>query len=488
MEKIDIIIILIYFAALLGIGFIYSSKIKSSGDMFSASNKSPWWMSGISSYMTMFSAGTFVVWGGVAYKHGIVAITISMSFGISAFIAGYFLSGVWKEQNVSSAAEFIEKKYGFEVVQMYTWLGMITRIIGVAVAIYSLAVLVTSLVPLNEGNPFRNGLTGNLSINISIIVIGVIAVMYTLVGGLWAVLVTDVMQFVVLMAAVIYMVPSIISKAGGINTIVNNLPADHFKVFNSPYTSTFIIGWILIHVFKIGGEWAFVQRHLCVSNSKDAKKASYLFGSLYLITPILWMLPPIIFRTINSNINPEQAYILASQYALPAGMLGLVIAAMLSATASMADSELNVFAGALTLEFYAKRINKNASEIQLLKVGRIATLGIGALIILTSLSIPYLGGAEKLIISVTSLFVGPMVLPTIWALFSENVTKYHAYITVLISGLFSALLKFYLVNIPFVSANIKVIDLCFGILIPLMTLFIIEKYLKIKEKKVENLN
>lgn len=472
MNFIDLMVILLYFIVLLFIGFFLSSKITSAKEMFSAGGNSPWWISGISSYMTMFSAGTFVVWGGIAYRQGVVAITISMMFGVSAFIAGYFLAAKWKKTGVSSATEFIENKYGLRVVKMYTILLMITRIVGVAVAIYSLAVLVTSLVPLKEGNIFRSDATGNFSTNLAILIIGVVVVIYTFSGGLWAVMITDVMQFIVLMVAIVLMVPSIISKAGGINSILTSLPEGHLRLISSPYTFFFLVGWVIIHVFKIGGEWAFVQRHLCVKTERDAQKASYLFGVLYIITPILWMIPPIVFRAINSNVNPEQAYILASQYALPTGMLGLVIAAMLSATASMADSELNVFAGALTsLYNYSK--NNSLSEKELLKTGKFFTILIGIIIIFTSLMIPYLGGAEAIIISITSLFVAPMVLPTIWALFVKNVTPKHAYITVIVSAIASAILKFYLKKFDFFSSRMQEMDLAFGIIVPLATLIII---------------
>lgn len=472
MNYIDISVIAIYFVALLAIGFALSSKITSASEMFAAGGNSPWWVSGISSYMTMFSAGTFVVWGGIAYRQGVVAITISMMFGISAFIAGYFLAGKWKDTNLSSAVEFIEQKYGLTVVKMYTILLMLTRIIGVAVAIYALAVLVTSLVPLEEGNIFRDDNTGYFSVNLAILIIGIVIVLYTFSGGLWAVMLTDVLQFFILMVAVIVMIPLIISKAGGTEQILNTLPQGHLDLISSPYTFFFMIGWVIIHVFKIGGEWAFVQRHLCVRSREAAKKGAYLFGFLYLVTPILWMIPPIVFKAINPDVNPEQAYILASQYALPTGMLGLVIAAMLSATASMADSELNVFAGALTSLYDNAKHNK-LSEKQLLNVGRVFTIIIGGVIIFTSIMIPYMGGAEKLIISVTSLFVGPMVLPTIWALFYKNVSANFAYITVGISAVASAILKFFLNDIPYFAQNMQVMDLVFGIFFPVATLTIL---------------
>lgn len=276
------------------------------------------------------------------------------------------------------------------------------------------------------------------------------------------------------MLSVIVIIPLIINQGGGVDTIMANLPPDHFSLVSGGYTYLFLLGWILIHIFKVGGEWAFVQRHLCVETPRDARNASYLFGVLYLFTPVLWMLPPIIFRTINPESNPEQAYILAAQLVLPAGMIGLVVSAMLAATASMASSELNVYSGALTTEFYGKVINKNASERTLLNVGRLSTIMLGLLVIGISLSIPYLGGAEKLIVSVTSLFVGPMVMPTLWALFVSKVTKLHAYLTVIVTAACGAFLQFGLSDIPWVAGNMSVLNQAVGLVVPVMMLCIAE--------------
>lgn len=473
MNFLDLLVLLLFLVGMIGIGYWASKRMTNTSEMFSAGGKSPWWMSGISAYMTMFSAGTFVVWGGVAYRLGVVSIVICMSMGLSALIAGYLFAGKWKESGATSAAEFVRNKYGNGVLQMYTWLGIVTRIIGVAVALYSVSVIVCSLIPLSPDNPLANA-NGTLDVNFMIILAGLVIVLYTFMGGLWAVLLTDFTQFIILMLSVIVIIPLIISQGGGVDNILANLPQDHLSLVSGGYTYLFLLGWILIHIFKVGGEWAFVQRHLCVETPKDARKASYLFGILYMATPILWMLPPIVLRSMDPTINPEQAYILAAHSVLPAGMIGLVVSAMLAATASMASSELNVYSGALTTEFYGKVINKHASEKTLLNVGRLSTIMLGILVVGISLSIPYLGGAEKLIVSVTSLFVGPMVMPTLWALFVGKVTKLHAYLTVIVTAACGALLQFGLSGMPWVAANMSVLNQAVGLVIPLAMLCLAE--------------
>lgn len=479
MNIFDVLVLLAFLIGMIWIGYWSSKRMTNSEEMFSAGGKSPWWMSGISAYMTMFSAGTFVVWGGVAYRLGVVAITVCMSIGIAALIAGYLFAGKWKSSGATSAAEFIGEKYGQGVLQMYTWLGIITRIIGVAVALYSVAVIVSSLIPVSADNFFADD-KGFFSVNWLIFIVGTVIILYTFLGGLWAVLLTDFTQFLVLMLSVCIIVPLIYSAAGGSEAILSKLSEGHLSIFNSSYTPVFIMGWILVHVFKVGGEWAFVQRHLCVESPADARKASYLFGALYVVTPILWMLPPIIYSTINPAANPEQAYILSAKAVLPAGMIGLVVSSMLAATASMASSELNVFSGALTTEFYGKRINPRATDKQLMKVGKLVTIMLGSMVIGISITIPYLGGAEKLIVSITSLFVGPMVMPTLWALFVGKVTKLHAYLTVVVTACCGFLLQSVFSQIDWVASNMGVMNQAVGLVVPVAMLLIADGIMRKK--------
>ncbi len=84
---------------------------------------------------------------------------------------------------------------------------MVFRIIGVAVSLYSLAIILVAMMPLEEGNPLRDPTTGNLSLCWAVLIFGGIVVIYTMAGGLWAVLMTDVLQFIVLNLAILFVVP-----------------------------------------------------------------------------------------------------------------------------------------------------------------------------------------------------------------------------------------------------------------------------------------
>ncbi len=419
-----------------------SLRVKTTSDLFTASGQSPWWAAGLSGFMTMFSAGTFVVWGGIAYRLGIVAILINFCYGISAILVGYFVAGRWKRLGIRTPAQYVTLRFGTTALHFYTWTMMAYRLIGVAVALYSLAVLISALMPLPPENMLRDPTTGNIAIIWGIVLFGGLVVIYTMLGGLWGVLMTDVFQFIILNTALIFTIPLIFADpaVGGLSGFIENAPIGFFSPTADKYTWYFIAGWCAIHFFMVGAEWAFVQRFLCVKSEIAARKSCYLFGVLYIISPILWLTPPLLYRLIepippnatDSEIMllAENAYVRACQHVLPVGMVGMMVAAMCSATASMISSQLNVFAGVLTEDIYRNRFPKS-NETRLLWVGRSITLLLGIVLIGLALLVSNLGGAEKVIVTVTSLMATALLAPSLWGLFSRSLKSWVMWLTVL---------------------------------------------------------
>lgn len=482
----DYIIILLYVLGMIGVGIIFSRRIKSAGDMFSASGQSPWWISGLSAFMTMFSAGTFVVWGGVAYVYGVVAVAINMCYGVAALLVGRYVAARWRRLGVSSAAEFLQLRFGPSIVQFYTWFQGIVGIFAIGGAIYALSKIICALIDVPDGLWFADPQTGMLSVPIASISLCIMVIIIACTGGLWAVLVTDVLQFIVLFVSVIFVVPLILVKAGGWIRFLETAPEGFLSPVSGDYTWWFLTGWIIVHYFKIGGEWGFVQRYTCVRSPDDARRAANLFGILYLVSPIFWMFPALMLRVITPDIDPEQAYVLACQLVLPAGMMGLMVAAMTSATASAATTQLNVFAGAFTSEIYQRQINPAASENQLVMAGRIFTVILGLVVMSGALLIPRYG-YTRFVIDLTVLLTGPLVLPTIWGLFSRKINLATVWYTTLAGFSSAVIIKFgfaedgflseidtlYLIN-NWVVANQQLADLSVGILVPLAILTVVE--------------
>jgi SSS family transporter len=464
----DYLTLLLYVVGLFVISTLSARRTSSHEDMFSAGRNSPWWASGLSGFMTMFSAGTFVVWGGIAYELGFVAVAINTCYGIAALLVGFFVAGKWNALGVSTPAEFVQLRFGKTGLHFFTWTMLIKRILGVSVSLYALAVLLVALLPVD--------------LSTAILVFGAIVVLYTMQGGLWAVLMTDVLQFIVL-TIVVLMVAVLMLSGIDLQAATQYLPTSFFDPVAGSYGWFFLAGWVTINFFIIGAEWAFVQRYLAVQSPREAQKSSWLFGIMYLVTPLFWMLPPLLYRGQVDGVDKEQAYILAAQSVLPPGMLGLMFAAMFSATASMVSSQLNVFAGVLTHDFYRTLFRPDASEKRLVTVGRFFTALLGGLLVATAILVPHLGGAEKLIISINSLLVVPLFAPTLWGLFSRKIGIRHMIIVALTSFATGLLLRFGIAGNPwitpdsflhpfatFLSVHTQNIEVIIGVLLPLLML------------------
>lgn len=493
MQTLDYIVLLIYLAGIFLVGVIFSFRNKSEEDLFTAGGQSPWWAAGLSSFMTMFSAGTFVVWGGIAYRLGLVAVAINLCYGVAALGVGYFVAGRWKQIGVATPAEYVRLRFGEAAVHFYTWAMTVFGIVGVGVAFYSLGVILVTMMPLAEGNPFRDPATGNLSLLWAVLLFGGVVVLYTMIGGLWAVLMTDVLQFIVLNLAVLFVIPLLLLRVGGMGDFLAQAPEDFFTPTSARYSWLFLAGWTAIHFFKVGAGWAFAQRFICVSSPRAARRSSYLFGILYLVSPLLWLLPPLLWRIeqpIPADASEadivalaEQAYIQSCSAVLPAGMVGLLVAAMFSATASMASSQLNVFAGVLTHDMYRPLVGARATRRHLLWAGRLLTLALGVVLLGVSLLVPRLGGAERVVIAVASLVSVPLMAPTLIGLFSPRLDARAVWYTAAVCGTLGILVKFglnadgWLAGVQslaglrqWIEVNSSNVDILLGVVLPLLIL------------------
>lgn len=487
MAPLDLLVFGLYLLGLVVMGMFFVRRMKSTEEMFAAGGQSPWWLSGLSAFMTMFSAGTFVVWGGIAYEFGLVAVAICMCYGVAALLAGWFLAGLWKSLGVQSATEFLELRFGNSIVQFYTWLQGTIGIFGMGGSVYALSVLVCALVVLPEGSMLADPETGRLSVTLMSLLICAVVVVITFGGGLWAVLVTDVMQFIILTVAVVVVVPMLFLKTGGVRAFIDKSPEGFFAPVAGDFTWWFLAGWVAVHFFKVGAEWAFVQRFVCVPTPRDARKSTYLFGVMYLVSPIFWMLPPMIYRTIEAGADPEQAYILACRLVLPAGMMGLMIAAMSSATASMVTTFLNVYAGAFTTEVYRRYFRPLAGQAELVMAGRVITLLLGGLVVAGALIIPAAGSYTGYVLTTAAIFSGPLMLPTIWGLFSRKIGLRTLWVATVAGIAVAVLVKFGLGAggwavgwtwlqplAELAQINARVTDLVVGSFVPLLVLAVAE--------------
>ena len=453
----DLIVLFIFALIVFVTGMSFSSSGKSMKTFFAAGGAVPWWINGLSLFMSFFSAGTFVVWGSIAYSQGAVSLSIQWMMCIGGILVGTFIAARWQKTDSLTVAEYLTKRLGFETQKIYTWLFLFISVFTTGAFLYPVA----KIVEVSTG----------IDISLSIITLGLLITLYTATGGLWAVIVTDVLQFVVLTAAVMIVVPLSFKAAGGFSNFLNTAPEGFFSLTNNEYTSSFLIAFGLYNLVFIGGNWAYVQRYTSVSAPKEARKVGWLFGALYSVSPIIWMLPPMLYRIIQPELGglaDEGAYLLICKKVMPAGLLGLVLGGMVFATASSVNTTLNISAGVLTNDLY-KHFTPQATDKKLMRFARLATAFFGLVTIIVALLVPKMGGIVEVVLSVAAITGGAMYLPPVWSLFSKRQTALSIISTTIISLFVNAYFKF-LAPIQFEISLSREAEMGLGVGLPIFIL------------------
>lgn len=467
MNILDYITIILFSIGVLITGVSFSKTGKDMKSFFSGGGNVPWGMSGLSLFMGFFSAGTFVVWGSIAYSYGMVSIIIQLTMAVAGYAVGTWIAPRWHRTHSLTPAEYITGRLGVKTQKTYTYIFLAVSVFTTGSFLYPVA----KIVEVTTGIPLTT----------AIFALGAFSMVYVALGGLRGVVVTDVLQFVILFAAVVIAVPLAFDKIGGVGTFFEKVPEGFFELFEGEYTPGFVIAFAIYNMFFLGGNWAYVQRYTSVKTERDSRKTGWLFGVLYTISPILWMLIPMIYRVYNpslSGLENEGAYLLMCKEAMPDGLLGLMLGGMIFATASSLNATLNISAGVVTNDIF-KRMRPDASEKTLMNVARISTWGFGIMAIIIALLIRSMGGIVNVVISVAALTGVPVYLPVIWSLFSKRQTARTILSATFISLTINLIFKF--VTPHFGLALDRTWEMIVGTAVPVILLAGIEVVLKAKE-------
>jgi len=459
---IDTGVIFIFSVFVLFIGILFARTGRNMRSFFAGGEAVPWFIGGLSLFMSFFSAGTFVAWGSIAYKYGWVAVTIQWTMCLGGLVTALFLAPRWKRAGALTAAEFIKERLGVSVQQFYVYIFLLVSLVSKGSVLYPVA----KLVSVSLGFPLEA----------CTLVLGIMMIAYTAIGGLWAVMVTDILQFVILTAAVLIVLPLSLQAAGGWQTFTSNVPADFFRALNGEYTTGFILAFSLYHICYIGGNWTFVQRYTSVDSPASARRVSFLFAALYIISPVIWMLPPMIYKSINPSLqglDAENAYLQVCRLVLPPGLMGLMLTGMYFSTSATANTTLNVSAAVFTNDIYKGLLRPGATQQQLVRVGRLSSFLLGAGMIGIALLVPAAGGMIEVVLSIAAITGGPLLLPPLWALFSKRLSGRAAYVISASCLVVNLLFKFVAPWLLDISLS-RAIEMVLGVGLPLLMLAVYE--------------
>ncbi|KHT65575.1 transporter [Photobacterium gaetbulicola] len=381
----------LYFIFLIAIGWMFRTFTNSTSDYFRGGGNMLWWMVGATAFMTQFSAWTFSGGAGKAYSDGfsVAIIFIGNAFG---YLMNYlYFAPKFRQMRVITIIEAIRMRFGRTNEQVFTWSSMPNSVIAAGIWLNGLAII-------------ASGIFG-FDMNTTIIVTGLVVLGMSVTGGSWAVIASDFMQMVIIMAVTVTAAIVALVYGGGATNIVENFPSESFIVGeNINYMSIFGFWafFIFLKQFTITNNMLNSYRYLAAKDSNNARKAALLACFLSAIGPVIWFMPSwfVAGQGVDlAAIYPEAGrkagdfvYLYFVEEYMPVGMVGLLIAAMFAATMSSMDSGLNRNSGIFVKNFYESVLRPKATEKELVTVSKITSTVFGILIILVALFINSLKG------------------------------------------------------------------------------------------------
>lgn len=462
LDQLDSIAILIYLVMIAGVGLFFGWFVKDIKGYFKGGSTIPWGMGAISNYMGLFTTFVFVAYAGVAYEYGIVAVTVLWCTVLPCIVAAIFFGKKWVRSGIITPVEYLESRFNISVRQLFSWTGLGMRFLDNMVRLYAMGIFLHTATPL--------------SFLQAILFSGLVISLFTIVGGVWAVVVIDTLQFVILALAALILVPLSLEHVDGLGNLARLHPA-HFDWLNGPKGQPlWLLAYYVMIILKYNANWVFIQRFYSVRDEKASRKLGFLTAALFFIFPVFFLMPAIAAIEIFPNLpDPEMAYVATATKLLPAGLLGLMLAAMFSANMSSLNSELNVMSGVLTNDIYKRIIHPNGSDKHYLWIARFNILLSGFIIVLGALFVGELGGAFEANKLLTGLFAIPIAIPLIFGLVLKKPNPFGAILTVAV-GITTGLILNLTAVFSWETATLIEIAVCFLI-------FYVSGFYKIKNRK-----
>ncbi|MDM5317076.1 sodium:solute symporter [Fictibacillus sp. b24] len=416
MQTLDTVIILLYFAVLIGAGIIGSTKAKTSEDFTLAGRNLGMFM-----YLGCLSA---VILGGAAtigttklgYQYGISGIWFVSMIGLGIILLGTIFIKKIDSLKVTTISELLGKRYKSE-----------TRLLSAIVAaIYTLMIAVTQVIGMGT---IINVLLG-WGITTSMLVGGGIVLFYTILGGMWSVTVTDIIQFVVMTIGIFFiMVPMSLSKVDGLGNLLSELPQSHLDFTGIGYQQIF--QYFLLFALGMVVSQDIWQRVFTAKSSKIARNGS-IFAGVYsfayaIAGSIIGMCAFLVLPALD---NPQNTFAEMALTILPTGILGLVLASVCSALMSTASGSLLASSTLITNDILKQYFLKNPSDKQMIRASRITTLLIGLIAITFSIWIQDVLVALDVAYAILS---GAIFIPLVMTFFWKRATPSSGFYAILIS-------------------------------------------------------
>ena len=385
---IDLAIVIIYLAAVLFAGMYFSKKRMTGKEYFKGDGTIPWWVTSVSIFATLLSPISFLSIAGNSYNGTWVLWFAQLGIFIAVPLTIRLFLPVYSKLKIDTAYHYLELRYKSKGLRVLGALLFIIYQIGrMSIIMYLPSVVLAPLVGIN--------------INVLIIIMGIIAIVYSYGGGLKSVLWTDFIQGLVLIAGVVFtLIYLVFSIDGGIGTIFTTLQNGKFLAPNEVVFDPNILKSSVFIILVGAGINTFssyissqdvVQRFTTTTDIKELRKMTFGNGFLSIgTTTVIYLIGTALFVFYHQNpqllqtAHQDQIFASFIVYQLPIGISGILIAAIYAASQSTLSTGLNSVATSWVLDIQDS-FNRQISEEKQTKIAKLVSLGVGIIAIIVSM-------------------------------------------------------------------------------------------------------
>lgn len=370
LETLDILVITVYFIVLIFIGFYPGKDKKAEADLFLGGRTLSWPMIGFSIFSTNVSPMMLIGFCGVAYSSGVVASNFEwMAWPFLLLLAMVFVPH-YLNTRISTMPEFLNVRYGgrcYRFLSCYALFSILVLWIGAA--LFAGGLIISQVV----GWPYP----------VAVVMVGAFATSYTAVGGLKAVVRTDVYQSVLIIAASCILTLLALYRIGGVGKLAASVPPGYWHLFQGSESAypwyALVLGYPVIGIQYWCTDQTIVQRVLGAKSTTEGQKGALFTAFLKVLMPFIFIFPGVMCFVLYPGLeNPDHAYMTLITGLLPAGLIGLVVAALFAALINTVASALNSFSTLFTLDVYKTVLRPGATDGQVRTVGQWATVASAA--------------------------------------------------------------------------------------------------------------
>src|SRR5258706_3860413 len=378
---IDIAIIAVYFVVIFAIGFYFARKERTSTEYFLAGRDVGWFAIGASLFVSNISTEHFIGLAGSGASSGLAVGHFEWLACLILLVLGWVFVPFYLRSNVFTMPQFLERRFNRQCAVYLAGISIIAYIFTkISVQLYAASVVLERV--------------AGWSLWKTAVVLVIATGVYTIAGGLAAVIYTDTVQTLILIAGAMALTIIGLHRVGGIEHLRTMVPPSYFHMMKPasdsqfPWTGIFF-GAPILGIWYWCTDQVIVQRVLSARDEGHAKAGTIFAGFLKILPVFLLVLPCVIAYALfpEQVVKPDYAYPTLVLNLLPVGLVGLVMAALLAAVMGAMSSVFNSASTLVTLDFY-KKIRPQASERQLVNFGRVAT---GMMVLLGLLWVPFIG-------------------------------------------------------------------------------------------------